>query len=122
MGVGGDILFTLPGTPCFECIFNSLVEQMKQIKKGEWDYTVGDLKPMPALISDIQIIIARTVKLALAILAEGTNDAFLDKVTEPGCSLLLVGNEKGAVIFDSPFQEAWAETHIDPECNCQTLC
>ena len=85
------------------------------------DYTAGDLKPMPALISDIQIIIARTVKLALALLTEGTKDAFLDKVTEPGCSLLLIGNEKGAVIFDSPFQEVWARTNIDDDCICQSL-
>ena len=121
MGVGGDILYTRPGIPCFECVFNSLVEQMKVIKKGDWEYTTGNQKPMPALISDIQVIIARSVKLGLALLAEGTADAFLDKVTEPGCTLLLVGNERNAVIFDEPFEEAWAETTTDAECVCQTL-
>lgn len=121
MGVGGDVLFTIPGLPCFECIFNSLISEMKAVKKGEWDYSADKTKPMPALISDINVVIARSVKIALAILTADSENSFIEKITEPGCTLLLIGNEKGAVVFDRPFQEVWAETEIDPECTCQSL-
>jgi len=121
LGKGGDILFTIPGLPCFECVFSSIMDEIKQVKKGDWDYTTGTAKPMPALLSDIQVVNARTVKLALAILTSDQENSFIEKVTEPGCSLLLIGNERNAFIFDKPFQEIWAETEIDPNCTCQTL-
>lgn len=121
LGKGGDILFTLPGLPCYECVFHSIMDTIKKSKKGEWDYSQGKAKPMPALISDIKIVVARTVKLALAILVAGTKNCFIEKITEPGCNLLLIGNETGVSIFDHPFQEIWAETIIDSECSCRTL-
>jgi molybdopterin/thiamine biosynthesis adenylyltransferase len=120
-GKGGDILFTLPGLPCWECVFNSFFDEMKEIKKSDMDYQTGQAKPVPALISDIQIIVARSVKIALAILTGDQKDSLLDKVTEKGCTMLLIGNEKNVSVFDRPFQEVWAETRIDPECSCQTL-
>lgn len=120
-GKGGDILFTMPGLPCYECVFNSIMDEMKEIKKGEWDYSTGQAKPMPALISDIQVVVARTVKLALGILTGDKKDSFIEKITESGCSILFIGNEKDTFIFDKPFQEIWAETEIDPECSCRTL-
>ena len=120
-GKGGDILFTLPGFPCWECIFSSLYEEMKKNER-EWDYTIGQPKPMPGLISDIQIIVSRTVKLALAILTGDQKESFFEKITEPACTLLLISNEKKGVNgFNMPFQEAWVETKINPECSCQTL-
>lgn len=121
MGIGGDILFTMPGMPCFECVFKSIMDEMKEVKKGDWDYSTGQAKPMSALIADIQVIVSRTVKLALAILTADTENSFIEKITEPGCSILFIGNEKDTFIFDKPFQEVWAETEIDPECTCQTL-
>jgi molybdopterin/thiamine biosynthesis adenylyltransferase len=120
-GKGGDILFTMPGLPCYECVFNSILDEMKKTKQGEWDYSTNQTKPMPALISDIQVVVARTVKLALAILTGDQEDSFIEKITEPGCSILFIGNEKDTFIFDKPFQEIWAETKIDPECSCQSL-
>ena len=123
LGKGGDILFTIPNiTPCFECVFNSIVPQMKEIKKGDWDYTTGKAKPMSGLLPDIKVVTSRTVKLALAILTGDTENSFIEKITEPGCSMLFIGNEKDFSIFDKPFQEVWAETEINPECMCQTLC
>ncbi len=120
-GKGGDILFTFPGFPCYECVFRSVIEHMQENKDREWDYTTGQAKPMPALIADIQVVCARTVKLALALLTGDQKASFLKKVTEPGCTLLLIGNEKGVSVFPNAFGEAWVETHIDPECSCQTL-
>jgi molybdopterin/thiamine biosynthesis adenylyltransferase len=124
-GKGGDILFTVPGeTPCFECVFMSIYEQMKDVKRSEWDYTSDGTKPisMSGLISDIKVVASRSVKLALAFLTGDQDNSFLEKVTEPGCSMLFIGNESGFSIFDKPFQEVWAETEINPECFCQTLC
>ena len=120
MGTGGDILFTKPGGPCYECLFSSMPE-MKEIKKRDWDYTTGHAKPMAALLADIKVVVARSVKIALAILSIGSKMSFFEKVTEPDCTILFIGNEKGAFIFDSPFQEVWAKTSINPDCSCQTL-
>lgn len=122
MGKGGDILFTFPGvTPCFECIFLGIIKEMLKLKKGDWDYSTGQAKPMASLITDIQVVVARAVKLALAILTADTENSFLEKITESGCTLLLIGNEKDFGVFDMPFQEVWAETEINPECSCRTL-
>lgn len=118
-GKGGEIFFTKPGLPCYECVFSSILG--KETKKGDWDYSTGQAKPMPALISDIQVVIARSVKLALGMLTDNTENSFLEKVTEPGCSLLFIGNESQYYVFNKPFQEIWAKTEINPECACQTL-
>ncbi|MBT6562552.1 MAG: hypothetical protein HON76_08495 [Candidatus Scalindua sp.] len=120
-GKGGELLFTTPDTPCFECVFGSIVPEMLEVKKGDWDYGTGQVKPMAGLVSDIRIVVSRTVKLALGFLSKG-KDSFLDKITEVDCTLLLIGNENNFFIFDKPFQEVWAETEINPECICQTLC
>lgn len=121
LGKGGDILFTAPGLPCYECVFKGIADEIKQNRRGEWDYSTGKTKPMPGLIADIQVVVARSVKLALAILTADTNQSLIEKITEPGCTLLLIGNEKNTSIFERPFQEVWAETEIDPECTCQSL-
>ena len=94
---------------------------MKKASLGEWDYATGDRKPMSCLASDLQIVVNRSIKIALALLLEGTEQAFLDKIVPEGCSMLFVGNEKDFFLFTEPFQEIWAETEIDPECTCQTL-
>ncbi|MBI9093125.1 MAG: ThiF family adenylyltransferase [Desulfobacterium sp.] len=120
-GKGGDIFFSFPGFPCYECVFHSVIKHMLENTDLEWDYTTGQAKPMPALIADIQVVCARTVKLALAILTGDQENSFLSKVIKPGCTLLLIGNEKGVSVFPEAFGEAWVETHIDPECSCQTL-
>jgi molybdopterin/thiamine biosynthesis adenylyltransferase len=120
-GKGGDVLFTLPGLPCYECVFKSILNEVNQSKQGDWDYSTNQAKPMPALISDIQVIVARTVKIAMAILTGDTKDSFIEKVTEPGCSILFIGNERDVFVFDKPFQEVWAKTSIDSDCSCQTL-
>ena len=120
-GRGGEILFTAPDTPCFECVFGSILPEMLDVKKGGWDYETGQAKPMASLVSDIRVIVSRTVKLALGFL-DNSKDSFLEKITEEDCTLLLIGNEKDFYIFDRPFQEVWAETEINPECMCQTLC
>jgi molybdopterin/thiamine biosynthesis adenylyltransferase len=123
-GKGGDILFTVPGaTPCFECVFKSIYEEMKDVKRSEWEYSSDGTKPisMSGLISDIKIVASRSVKLALAFLTGDQDNSFLEKVTEHGCTMLFIGNESGFSIFDKPFQEVWAETEINPECFCQTL-
>jgi len=121
-GTGGDILITMLGLACFECCFRSILDQMKDSEKREWDYSGDQAKPMPGLISDIQVICNRTVKLALAILIDDSNMSFFEKVTEPGKSLLLIGNEKDVSVFTEAFGEIWAEVSIEPECICQTLC
>ncbi len=120
-GRGGEILFTTPNTPCFECVFSSIVPEMLEVRKSDWDYETGKVKPMAGLISDIRIVVSRTVKLALGFLVDDQN-SFLDKITEENCTLLLIGNEKDFFIFEDPFQEVWVETSINPECICQTLC
>jgi len=121
-GKGGDILFTIPGLPCFECVFHSIIPEMLDVKKGEWDYTTGQPKPMPGLISDISVVVARTVKLALGLLTGDGEDSFIDEITKLGCTLLLLGNERGQLSSEQPFNEVWIETEINPECSCQTLC
>lgn len=121
LGKGGDVLFTMPGKPCFECVFRSILGQLKDIKKGDWNYSSGQAMPTPALIADIQVVAARAVKLALVILSQDSDNSFFEKVTEPECSILFIGNEKDVFVFDRPFQEAWARTEINPECSCQTL-
>lgn len=120
-GKGGDILFTLPGFPCYECVFSSIIDEMKENKKGDWDYTTGQAKSMPALISDIQVVVARTVKLALGILTGDRENSFIEKITEPNSSLLFIGNEFGGVGSRKAFDEFWSETKINPECSCQLL-
>lgn len=122
-GRGGDIGFTLPikGFPCFECIYHSIIGQKNDNQSQEWDYTTGQPKPMPALLADIQVICARTTKIALALLTGDQENSFLEKVTKPGCTLLLIGNERNVSGFEEPFTEAWVETRINPDCTCQTL-
>ena len=120
-GKGGDIFMSIPGFCCFECVFNSTFANSEGEDKREWDYSTGEPKPMPGLLADIQVIVARSVKLALAILTGDGEGSFIEKVTEPGCFLLLISNESGFSIFERPFQEIWAETEVDPECFCQTL-
>jgi molybdopterin/thiamine biosynthesis adenylyltransferase len=121
LGKGGDVLFTMPGLPCYECVFSSILGKMEESTNAEWDYSTGQAKPMPALISDIQVVVARTVKLALAILTGDQEDSFIENITEPGCSLLLITNEKDVSGFEKPFNEKWISVKIDPECSCQTL-
>jgi len=121
LGSGGDILMTLPGLPCYECVFSSIIGVESGQKKREWDYTSGHAKPMPALISDIQIVVSRTVKLVLALLTAGTDFSFFDKVTEPGCTLLRIYNEKSTQDQFTAFSEEWLQTSIDQKCTCQTL-
>lgn len=120
-GTGGDIIFTLPGFPCWECIVKSILPEMMEQKKSEWDYTNDKPKSMPGLLSDIQVVVARTVKLALALLTGDQEDSMLEKVIEPGCTLLLISNEKGCFASGQAFQEVWQETEINPKCSCQTL-
>ena len=120
-GKGGDILFTYPGSPCYECAFSQIMRQTKDREKGDWDYSTNSAKPMPALIADIQVIVSRSVKLALAILSADSEKSFIEDITEKDCTLLFIGNEKGVFIFDSPFQEVWAKVEIDPDCMCQQL-
>ena len=120
---GGEIFYSVPNAnmPCLVCVFGPIVEQMKDVKRGEQDYTTGRIKSMPGLLADIQVVVARTIKLALGLLTGDKEDSFIEKITEPGCSLLFIGNEKDFFIFDRPFQEIWAETSINPSCSCQTL-
>lgn len=122
-GRGGDILFTLPieGFPCYECVFRSVIDQNQENKNPEWDYTTGHPKPLPALIADIQVVCARITKLALALLTGDQENSFLEKIIKPGCTLLIITNEKDVSGFQDPFQEKWIETKITPECMCQTL-
>ncbi len=122
-GKGGEILFTVPNaTPCYECVFGAMQKEMEEVKSSEWNYTTGESKPMPSLISDIKIVADRTVKLSLALLSADSDNSFLEKVTEPDCNLLLIGNEADFYIFDKPFQEVWAETEVNPTCPHLTLC
>ncbi|MCK5023629.1 MAG: ThiF family adenylyltransferase [Candidatus Aenigmarchaeota archaeon] len=121
-GKGGDIIFTIPGvTPCYECIFSSIEDQMEKNSAG-WDYTTGKPISMPALCVDINVITCRAVKLALAILTydEKEENPLFDRVTEHGCNMLFIGNEK-FYIFEKPFQSVWGQTEINPACTCQTL-
>lgn len=121
-GKGGDILFTLPGEPCFECVFGPILKEASKQKKREWDYLTGQPKPIPALIADIQVVVARTVKLALGILTGDSENSFIENITEPGCTLLMIGNERGVSVFeDNAFGEVWVNTEINPKCICQTL-
>jgi molybdopterin/thiamine biosynthesis adenylyltransferase len=120
-GRGGDILLTMPGLPCYECVFKSIIDDIPTSKKRDWDYSTGQAKPMPALISDIQIVISRTVKIALAILTAGTQDSFFEKITEPGCTLLRINNERNDLVPNKTFYEEWVETKIHHDCMCQTL-
>ena len=122
LGQGGDILVTVPGvTPCFECVMQAIIPQMQNVSRGDWDYSAGQAKPMPALLSDIKIVVSRTVKIALAILLSDKENSLLEKVMVPGCSLLLIGNEADFWIFEEPFSEVWVKTEVNPECSCQTL-
>lgn len=121
---GGDIIFTIPGSglPCYECIFMSLAAEMQDGKnKKEWDYTTDKPVAMPGLCVDINVVTCRAVKLALAILMREKDPSMLEKITEPGCNMLFIGNEAPYYIFDRPFQEIWADTEINPDCTCQTL-
>lgn len=121
-GIGGDILFTIPGlTPCYECVFSQIIPQMQELRRSEWDYTTGTTKPMSSLISDIQIVVSRTVKLALAILTADQPNSFIEKITEQDCSILFISNQKGTFFEDDTFSEFWGKTEINPHCSCQTL-
>jgi molybdopterin/thiamine biosynthesis adenylyltransferase len=121
---GGDIIFTLPnsGTPCYECIFSAIMTEMQDDENHrEWDYTSDEPVSMPGLCVDINVVTCRAVKLALAILMKEEDPSMFEKVTEPGCNMLFIGNEAPYYIFDKPFQEVWANTEINPNCSCQTL-
>jgi len=121
-GIGGDILFTIPGlTPCYECVFSQIIPQMQELRRSEWDYATGTTKPMSSLISDIQVVVARTVKLALAILTADQPNSFIEKITEQDCSILFISNQKGTFFEDDTFSEFWGKTEINPHCSCQTL-
>ena len=120
-GKGGDILFTIPKlTPCYECVFSQILPQMEKVNRGEWDYSTDKLKPMAGLGADINIVVARSVKIALALLMMDVDDSLFNKIIDPQNNMLFIGNEK-FWIFTEPFQEVWAKTEINPECTCQTL-
>ena len=123
MGKGGDILITMPGLPCYACVFASILDEMKQAKRRAWDYASGKVKPMASLISDIQVVVARTVKIAVAILNADKDESMFEKITEEGCTLLLISNQLGgAPSLDGTFREKWVPTNVDSNCICRTLC
>jgi len=121
-GRGGEVFFTLPGgiTPCFECVYKSILPQMTEVKRGEFDYSTDKSKPFPALGVDVKVIACRTTKLALTILMANQDNSIFEKIINPENNMLFIGNEK-FWIFDESFQEVWAKTEINPECSCQTL-
>lgn len=121
-GKGGDVLFTTPETPCLICVFGSIMKNSKSDEERRgWDYTLDEPKPMPALITDIKVVAARTVKLGLAMLTSKKDMSLLNSITEPDCTLLIIGNQKGVYGSEQPFFEMWAETSVNPECPCQEL-
>ena len=121
-GKGGDLIFTFPSLPCYECIIEPDSDENNDENKRVWDYTADKPKAMPGLLADISMVVFRSIKLALAILTADQENSLFGKITEPGCTMLLIGNEKNYYIFDRPFQEVWAETSIKEKCTCQTLC
>ena len=115
----GEVIFTMPGGPCYQCVIGSLRSVSDAPSRGEWDYTTaGDLRAEPGLGIDISHTVIIASKVALSLLVSHVEDSDVAGVIDSRRTLALVSN--GAQeLYGIPFEPLgilWAETEVDENC------
>ena len=131
---GGEVVISVPGlTPCLECYAGAArfaVGANKPVAR-EKDYGTQRLKAEPGLASDIRLVSAAAVKIALSLLAAHVRDPsstgadFVIKALEARHSVVLFGMEPDYWLFPKAmrdaagqyaFQSVWLSVERNPEC------
>jgi molybdopterin/thiamine biosynthesis adenylyltransferase len=116
---GGEVIFTVPGSSCYQCIVGSLRGISDAPSRGEWDYTTaGDLKAEPGLGIDIDYVVCIASKIALALLMSKVEDSDIARLIDSRRTVIFVSNQRQemyGVPFE-PFGTVWAETGINKDC------
>ena len=116
---GGEVIFTVPGGPCYQCVIGSLRSVSDAPSRGEWDYTTaGDLKAEPGLGIDISHTVIIASKVALGLLMSHMEDSDVAGVIDSRRTLALVSNGTQE-LYGIPFEPMgilWAETEVNENC------
>ena len=116
----GEVIFTVPGGPCYQCITGGLRSVSDAPSKGDWDYTTaGALKAEPGLGVDISHVVVIASKVALSLLLTDARGADTPGIIDRNRNLIFVSNvgqEMYGVAFE-PFGAVWAETQVNYRCH-----
>ncbi len=131
---GGEVVISVPGlTPCFECYAGAarFTAGTNNPVAREKDYGTQRLKAEPGLASDIRLVSAAAVKIALSLLAAHVRDPassgaeFIIKALEARHSVVLFGMEPDYWLFPQAmrdaagqyaFQSVWLGVERNPDC------
>ena len=131
---GGEAVISVPGfTPCLECYAGAARFSGAGIGQvaRERDYGTRRLKAEPGLASDIRLVSAASVKIALSLLAAQKRDAassggqFITKALEQKLSVAAFGMEPDYWLFPQlmtdvagqyAFQSVWLTVERNPDC------
>lgn len=115
----GEVIFTLPGGPCYQCIVGSLRSASNIPSRGQWDYTTaGALKAEPGLGIDIDYVVAIASKIALALLMLDVQGSEVAKIIDRGRTAVFASNVAQVMygIAFEPFGVVWAQTKLNEDC------
>ena len=116
---GGEVIFTVPGGPCYQCVVGTLRSVSGVPSRGEWDYTTaGDLKAEPGLDIDIDHVVVIASKIALALLMDDVEGSGIARMIDRGRTVVFVANQRQEIygLPFEPFETVWAETEINRNC------
>jgi len=116
---GGEVIFTMPGSPCYQCVVGTLRSVSGTPSRGEWDYTTaGDLKAEPGLGVDIEHVVVIASKIGLALLMTSVEGSGVAKLIDRQHTAVFVSNQRQG-IYNLPFEPfgvIWAETDVNENC------
>lgn len=116
---GGEVIFTVPDGPCYQCVVGSLRSVSDAPSRAEWDYTTaGDLKAEPGLGIDIDYVVVIASKIALALLMSDVEGSDVAKIIDKRRTAIFVsnGNQEMYGLPFRAFDTMWAETEINKDC------
>ena len=115
----GEVIFTVPGGPCYQCVIGGLRWASDAPSRGDWDYTTpGDLRAEPGLGIDIKHTVIIACKIALDLLMSHAKDSDAVGVIDFQRTIALVSNgirEMYGIQFE-PMGIVWAETEVNQDC------
>ena len=119
MASAGEVIFTVPGGPCYQCVIGGLRWASDAPSRGDWDYaTAGDLRAEPGLGIDIKHTATIASKVAMDLLMNHLEDSDGGGVIDNRRTIALVSNglrEMYGIQFE-PMGIAWAETEVNESC------
>ncbi|MFJ4775562.1 HesA/MoeB/ThiF family protein [Streptomyces sp. NPDC088762] len=127
---GGEVVFTTPGSPCWDCATGGVRESLGELgHQPRTDYGTGRTFAVPGLLTDIHHLTAAAAKIALALMhPTGGHErigGFLATPLHKDLSLALFAMEPdhwffprvlGEVPGQYAFQSIWPRTHRRPDC------